>query len=625
MKHSSTQRLAYSYVRMSTEKQKQGDSLRRQLDWSASFAERHSLDLQNTDAFADIGVSAWKGLNRSKGRLGAFIQLVKDGNIPASSYLLIENLDRLSRTTPLEALDLFKEILTLGITVVARGEWGDEEIYTWQSLNSNSNQLISTLTTMLRANRESERKSQIIREAFANKRVLSRQGIKTNQTPPHWIDARPIAKGQFEYELNDRAPLVQWIFERSADGVGFDRIARELNQRGEPTLKPSKRGWWHTSVANIVTNRSAIGEYQPYEGVDGARVAVGDPIADYYPAVVTNDLWLRAQKIVHQNRKGGRAGTAFSNLFSNMAFCSHCQSTMHMISNTRSEKQWSYLVCSANHRKQMKTVDDKLVPICEGERHRFRYKNVEKFILDNVTEFGVSDLMQMRRADDELQALNEQHADCVVKLDALRFAEQRLLQFIQADAAGDIPALVQEMKARKQEREAAEQRLQDLQNARDVAQAKQRALDPVSAIKAMREQWETTEDADERYGLRVRCNRAMRDFIDYVTFDGSDASFMVILFGGLRAYKFTNPKFARNSRNVQSDALSQKPLMVDMTRLMQEVPLGRYIDTEGPNASPDMEHSFTMLDKASAQPMDGSVRVSNDMQVRARKNVKSSN
>lgn len=299
------QRFAYSYIRMSTEKQIKGDSLRRQLEWSENFAQRHDLLLQDTNAFADIGVSAWKGLNRSKGRLGAFIALVKDGNIPSGSYLLIENLDRLSRTTPLEALDLFKEILKLDITVVARGEYGEEEVYTWKSINTNSNQLISTLSSMLRANRESERKSQIIREAFENKRTLSRKGLKTNQSPPHWIAAKSVGKGIFEYELNDRAPLVKWIFERSAEGVGFDRIARELNSRGEPTLKPSKRGWWHTSIANIVTNRSAIGEYQPYEGVDGKRIARGDPIADYYPAVVTNDLWLRAQKIVHHNRNIG--------------------------------------------------------------------------------------------------------------------------------------------------------------------------------------------------------------------------------------------------------------------------------------------------------------------------------
>ncbi len=215
--------LAYSYIRMSTEKQIKGDSLRRQMEWSEDFARRHNLELQDASSFADIGVSAWKGSNRSKGRLGAFIQLARDGTIPVGSYLLIENLDRLSRTTPLEALDLFKEILSLGVTVVARGEWGDEETYTWQSLNTNSNQLISTLTTMLRANRESERKSQIIREAFENKRAQSRQGKKTNHAPPSWITATKLAKGEYAYSLRLRTNTAMRDF---IDFISFDSITQ---------------------------------------------------------------------------------------------------------------------------------------------------------------------------------------------------------------------------------------------------------------------------------------------------------------------------------------------------------------------------------------------------------------
>lgn len=595
MKKNPEKRLAFSYVRMSTEKQIKGDSLRRQLEWGQSYATANELQLD--DSLRDIGVSAWRGDNRKKGALGEFLRMVRESRIPNGSFLLVESLDRLSRSQVMDALELVTGILRAGITIVTMGP--PEQVYTWDGINGDFGQLIITLTIMARAHEESERKSQRIRAAFENKRKLSRNGIKTNQTPPHWIDATPIGKGQFEYLLNDRAPLVQWIFERSADGVGFDRIARELNERGQATPKPSKRGWWYTSIANIITNRSAIGEYQPYEGVDGVRIARGDPIADYYPAVVTNDLWLRAQKIVHRNRKGGRAGTAFSNLFSNMAFCSHCQSAMHMISNSRSEKQWSYLVCSANHRKQMRDIAGKLVPICEGDRYRFRYKNVEKFVLDNVTEFGVSDLLLIKRTDEELQALNEQHADCVIKLEDLRRREERLLAFAEADEAGEIPAILAQMGKRKLEREEAEQRLQHLQHAIAVARAKQTALDPVSAIHSMRERWETTEDEGERYGLRVRCNRAMRDFIDYVTFDGSDGSFMVILFGGLRAYKFTNPKFARNSKKFQSGALSQQPVVVDMTRFAHDQP-----------------HQYPEYARLIASPIDPKQQLKNDIRRR---------
>lgn len=596
----SNKRLAYSYIRMSTEKQIKGDSLRRQLEWSQNYAARFDLDLQDTSAFADIGVSAWKGLNRSKGRLGAFIELVREGNIPPTSYLLIENLDRLSRTTPLEALDLFKEILKLGITVVARGEWGDEETYTWQSLNSNSNQLISTLTTMLRANRESERKSQVIREAFENKRALSRKGIKTNQTPPYWITATKIAKGQFEYALNDRAPLIQEIFELCADGLGFDRIARDLNARSVPTLKPSKTGWFHTTVAKIVTSKAAIGEYQPTEDVDGVRVNRGDPIAEYYPAVVSNDLWLRAQKTPHHNRKGGRAGTAFSNLLGDRANCQHCNSRMFMIGNTRSDKQWSYLVCSAWVRKLHTDVqidgETKSVPVCTQGKLRFRYDLVERFILDHVHEFGDSNELRLKKADATLKAFNEEIADLTIALEGLRSREQRLLDAVEVEDADEIPGLITALKTRTKERKAAEVRLQELIENRDIEIAQQKALDPMSAIQAMRDEWAKTEDDTVRYALRARTSAALKSAVQQVNFDSEGGVFYVILNHNLRVYAFPNIKHVKGKALRD---LKVQPIIVDVVGHLQEVPLGTYKDTDGENSTPEMRAKMADVERFS--------------------------
>lgn len=564
-------RLAYSYIRMSTEKQIKGDSMRRQLEWSQHFAERHSLELHDTSAFADIGVSAWKGLNRSKGRLGAFIELVRDGNIPSSSYLLIENLDRLSRTTPLEALDLFKEILKLGITVVARGEFGDEEIYTWHSLNSNSNQLISTLTSMLRANRESERKSQLIRSAMKNKRADARLGKKTNQTPPNWITATKIAKGEYEYHLNNRADIVRWIFERSAEGVGFDRIARDLNTRGEPTLKPSKRGWWHANVQTIVTNRAAIGEYLPGEMVDGKYVKEGDPILDYYPAVVGHDLWLRAQKLANRNRKGGRAGTRFSNLLDGLAECVHCRSRMYMLNNSRSDKQWQYLVCSAGFRDLMRAdeVTGENAPVCTQGKKRFRYDLIEKSILENVTEFGGNDLLKQTKATAEFEAIDEEIAKLTINLTDLRKREARLTELVETEDGAAIAGLLKALRERTVDREDAEKRLESLRHDREVLAAKQSALDPASAIQAMREAWEAADD-ETRYALRVRTNASMKAIIDYVEFDSEGDHYTVIIEEGRRGYRFANVKFVRNDHKVI-------PQVADFAPHAVEVPLGKYV------------------------------------------------
>ena len=50
---------AYSYVRMSTDIQLKGDSLRRQLDASLAYASVNGLDLVEAETLRDLGVSAF--------------------------------------------------------------------------------------------------------------------------------------------------------------------------------------------------------------------------------------------------------------------------------------------------------------------------------------------------------------------------------------------------------------------------------------------------------------------------------------------------------------------------------------------------------------------------------------
>ena len=63
---------AYSYVRMSTDLQLKGDSLRRQLEASREYAETHSLDLVRDVELHDIGVSAIPGKISHQGASGGF-------------------------------------------------------------------------------------------------------------------------------------------------------------------------------------------------------------------------------------------------------------------------------------------------------------------------------------------------------------------------------------------------------------------------------------------------------------------------------------------------------------------------------------------------------------------------
>lgn len=104
----------YSYIRMSTEQQRFGDSLRRQLEQSERFAFEHGVKVDTSFHLQDIGFSAYDGSNIEKGALGQFLKAVEEGKIEKGSYLGIESFDRLSRQKVRKALGIFLELLDRG-------------------------------------------------------------------------------------------------------------------------------------------------------------------------------------------------------------------------------------------------------------------------------------------------------------------------------------------------------------------------------------------------------------------------------------------------------------------------------------------------------------------------------
>ena len=114
--------LAYSYVRMSTDAQSKGDSLRRQVDLSAAYADQHGLQLVTDFTLHDIGVSAFKGDNVATGALNEFLRAVEGGRVARGSYLLVESLDRLSRDRVPVAMRLFLGITESGVNIDSRSE-----------------------------------------------------------------------------------------------------------------------------------------------------------------------------------------------------------------------------------------------------------------------------------------------------------------------------------------------------------------------------------------------------------------------------------------------------------------------------------------------------------------------
>ncbi|OAT17092.1 putative phage recombinase [Buttiauxella gaviniae ATCC 51604] len=172
----------FSYIRFSSAKQMDGNSLERQQATAERIAARYDLEL-DTLSFHDLGVSAFRGKNATEGNLKVFINQIGK-RVPVGSWLVVENLDRLSRDDALTALDILRDILRKGITVVTGM---DDKIYTNASIKNNMMDLIMSVMLFTRAHEESVTKKNRV-EAQVRSSILFNQNREPG-TPARSIEA----------------------------------------------------------------------------------------------------------------------------------------------------------------------------------------------------------------------------------------------------------------------------------------------------------------------------------------------------------------------------------------------------------------------------------------------------
>jgi DNA invertase Pin-like site-specific DNA recombinase len=219
---------AYSYVRFSTPDQAKGDSYRRQTEAANEYARRHGLVLDTELTLTDQGVSAFRGANAKAGALSTFLEAVKDGTIAPGSYLLVENLDRLTRADVLEAQELFTRIIRRGITLVTLF---DQRAYSAESVTANPMDLVFSILTMVRGHEESVTKSRRMLAVFERKRLDAANRTERNpftRMRPAWLRWNETTR-QYEV-IEDRANIVRDIFAKTDAGWGKHRITNALNE-----------------------------------------------------------------------------------------------------------------------------------------------------------------------------------------------------------------------------------------------------------------------------------------------------------------------------------------------------------------------------------------------------------
>ena len=508
---------AYSYIRMSTAIQLDGTSKDRQLQMTHDYAQKHGLILDESLKLEDIGMSAYKGKHIGDGgKLKLFLDLLEEGVIEKGSYLLIESLDRLSRAKVMDALTLLNQILSHGITVVTLS---DGMKYTTESIGEGFNTLMYSLMIMSRAHEESKQKAQRLSAAWSIKRDNIGQQ-KLTSLCPQWLE---LSDDRTEYlEIKENVEVVQRIFQLAKDGSGSHAIVRILNEQKVPLFeKAAKRkgrkvnGWHQSYITKILKSKAVIGEYQLNKMIDGKRTPVGEPIADYFPRVISEEDFYLVQSLRKSRRSsGGRHGLKLSNLFSRLIICGECGSSVRYVNKGKKPKGGQYLICSSKH----------LNAGCECQS--WKYQEFEDSFIKFISEVDVSSaLVDNDEPDNKLRDIRLEISACESRYDNITQKLEKLVAAL-LNYEGTTPdSLLKPMTALENEKEALADKIASLKSdEQKLRREKEQVSSCITDIVKLKQQLQGIEDT-EIYRRRLTAQSRIQQLVDkiVINFNGSIA------------------------------------------------------------------------------------------------------
>jgi DNA invertase Pin-like site-specific DNA recombinase len=399
---------AYPYVRFSSKRQGLGDSLRRQLDRAKKYATEYGLDIQDK-SYEDLGVSAFDGSNVTRGALAAFIEAVETNRIERGSYLLVENLDRISRDEVATAIALLERLLKLDIRLVTLT---DGRVYDRESLKDPLALLLVVLTFM-RAHEESLIKSDRVKAANKRKRE-SGSGFVFSQGPG-WL--RPNADKTGWEIIPEKAESVRKVYECAAKGLGSKAIATLANKESWPV--PGRAATWHKTLPHkLLENRRVLGELEPSVKMGGRRQSLGERLETYYPQILSEDVFHAAQASrAYRDELPQRRDDGYYNIFQGILRCGHCGATLarKAKSSKRNSAGYAIYVCADRDRGLTKCpnwnakelVSVLVPPVMSCVAAEILEGNVKKNALDELAQVRAA-LAEDQKALERLVGIIEQ-------------------------------------------------------------------------------------------------------------------------------------------------------------------------------------------------------------------------
>src|ERR1700745_67392 len=342
-------RMAAIYARVSSEQQREENTIASQTASLIEFAKSHDLEVPKEWVFEDEGYS---GATLERPGLERVRDLAAEGQI---QVVLAYSPDRLIRKYAYQIL-LIEEFARHGVeTLFVKSPQGD----------SAEDQLLVQFQGMIA---EYER-AQILERSRRGKRHRAHSGeVSVLSNAPygyHYVrktDETPAAFLVDEAE----ARVVRRVYEMyTVEGFTIAEIARWLNIAGVPTRKASR---WERSVVwamlrnpayggmacfgkTRVSTRTRVMRPQRRRGVTTPCTTAGHerPREEWIeipvPALVTEESFARAQELLYQNKIRSRRRTIAPSVVQGLVSCAKCGYALSRTSTQTSARKIHYYKC----------------------------------------------------------------------------------------------------------------------------------------------------------------------------------------------------------------------------------------------------------------------------------------
>jgi len=343
-------RMAAIYARVSSEQQREANTIASQTASLIEFAQGQDLEVPQEWVFEDDGYS---GATLERPGLERVRDLAAEGQI---QVVLAYSPDRLSRKYAYQIL-LIEELARSGVeTLFVKAPQG----------SSAEDQLLVQFQGMIS---EYER-AQILERSRRGKRHRAQSGeVSVMSGAPYgyrYVRKTDVAPAAYVV-LEAEARVVARIYEMyTVDGLSIGEITRQINAEGIPTRKASAR-WERSTVWAVLRNsayrglacfgktrassRTRVIRPQRRRGVITPSMTAGHErprdewIEIPVPALVSEDRFARAQELLQENKVRSRRRTIEPSIVQGMVSCQKCGYAFSRTSTRTSARKIHYYKC----------------------------------------------------------------------------------------------------------------------------------------------------------------------------------------------------------------------------------------------------------------------------------------